>query len=131
MALGLLTKLASFSTKNPKTVLSIVGVLVVVGFGVHYKMLIGERDKLRVATTAYESAVEAFEAREASLQADLALAQAAAAQALQDRREARRALDAFRAGREGDVEAMEWASQQLPIGEIERLCAALPDMEGC
>ncbi len=131
IAISVLTKLAGISLKRPKLVMAILASLVLVGFGVHYKMLVGERDKLKVATAGYEAAVVQFEAREASLQADLAIAQFAASQALPDRREARERLETFRRSRKSDAEAQAWAEQLLPIGEIQRLCTALPDMAGC
>lgn len=131
VAIGLLTKLASFSAKRPKAVIGIVAVLILVGFGIHYKMLVGERDKLRVAQVGYELAVDNFRAREATLQEDLRIERTAAAIAVAERTEARRTLDVFMAGREDDPESMEWAQQAIPIGELERLCQALPQMEGC
>lgn len=130
-AITILTKLAGFSTKNPKTVLTIVGVLAIIAFGIHYKLLTGERDKLRVAQTGYELAVDNFRAREATLQEDLRIERTAAAIAVAERTEARRTLETFLAGREDDPESMEWAQQAIPIGELERLCVALPEMEGC
>lgn len=131
MALFLLTKLSRFSRANPKMVMLIVIGIAIAAFGIHYKMLVGERDKLRVAEQAYEAAVTAFELREATLQEDIRLAAAATAQLSADRDADRRALDTLRAGREADIEAQEWAIQQLPVGEIVRLCAALPEMVGC
>ncbi len=130
-AITILAKLASFSTKNPKTVLTIVGILAIVAFSVHYKMLVGERDKLRVATVGYELAMETFRAREITLREDLRISDEAAAIAVAERTEARRTLDVFMAGREDDPESLEWAQQAIPIGELERLCQALPEMEGC
>ncbi len=109
----------------------IVGVLAVLAFGAHYRMLTGERDKLRVAQVGYELAVENFRAREAILKEDLRISDEAAAIAVAERTEARRTLDVFMAGREDDPESMEWAQQTIPIGELERLCQALPEMEGC
>ena len=131
IAISVLTKLAGFSAKRPKVMIGIVAVLVLVGFGIHYKMLVGERDKLRVATAGYELAVDNFRAREATLREDLRISDEAAAIAVAERTEARRTLDVFMAGREDDPESLEWAQQAIPIGELERLCQALPEMEGC
>ena len=131
IALSVLSKLAGFSVRNPRTILFIVLGIVILGLGVHYKMLVGERDKLRVATVGYELAVDTFRAREATLQEDLRIERTAAAIAVAERTEARRTLDVFMAGREDDPESMEWAQQAIPIGELERLCQALPEMEGC
>lgn len=131
MVLGLLIRLAGFSTKNPKTVLIIAAIVAILALAVHYKMLVSERDKLRTAQVGYELAVDTFRAREATLQEDLRIERTAAAIAVAERTEARRTLDVFMAGREDDPESMEWAQQAIPIGELERLCQALPEMEGC
>ncbi len=126
--LGILTSLAGFSMKNPKTILfGAVGVLL---FGLHYKLLVGERDKLRVAEAGYKRAVTAFVAREETLQDDLRLEREAAQSAVNERDAARIAIDVFRSART-DTPSLQWAAQSVPVAEIERLCAALPDMEGC
>ncbi len=131
IAISVLTKLAGFSAKRPKVMIGIVAVLVLAGLGIHYKMLVGERDKLRVVTAGYEIAVENFRAREATMAEDLRIERTAAAIAVAERTEARRTLDIFMAGREDDPESLEWAQQAIPIGELERLCQALPGMKGC
>jgi len=131
MVLGILTKLAGFSVRNPRTILFIVLGIVTAGFGLHYKLLVGERNKLRVAETAYKAAFVAWELREATLQQDIRLAAQATAELVADRDAQRTALDLLRAGREGDAEAQVWGGQQLPLGEITRLCATLPGMTGC
>ncbi len=130
MGLGLLIKLAGFSTKNPKTVISIVAVLAILAFGVHYKLLVGERDKLRVAEEGYKVAVAAFVVREASFQEDLIREREAAGIAVAERDEARLTVEEFRNARQ-DAESIEWAADDIPIGELERLCVALPEMVGC
>lgn len=131
MLMVVLTRLASFSVKNPKTILFIVLGVAIAGFGVHYKLLVGERDKLRVAEEGYKKAVAAFELREATLQEDLRLARVSIETVTAERNANRATLDEFRAGRERDPEARAWGQQQLPVGEVERLCAALPEMVGC
>ncbi|KKK69016.1 hypothetical protein LCGC14_2938230, partial [marine sediment metagenome] len=120
IAISVLTKLAGFSAKRPKVMIGIVAVLILAGFGIHYKMLVGERDKLRVAQVGYELAVDTFRAREATLKEDLRISDEAAAIAVAERTEARRTLDVFMAGREDDPESMEWAQQAIPIGQLER-----------
>lgn len=130
MVLGILTKLAGFSVKNPKTVGIIAMVILAGAFGVHYKLLVGERDKLRVAEEGYKIAVTAFVQREETLQLDILLERAAAQMAVVDRDAANAALEDFRDSRD-DEESIEWASKQIPIGEVERLCVALPEMVGC
>lgn len=127
----MISKIALFAARKPKMVATIVVVLVCGAFAVHYKLLVGERDKLRIAQEAYEVAIDRFREREASLQTALENERAAAAVVAAERDEARRAIDVFRAGRENDPEALEWARQALPLGELERLCAALPEMGGC
>ena len=69
--LGILSSLATFSLKKPKTVLIIAAIVAILAFSVHYKLLVGERDKLRIAEAGYKVAVSNFIAREASLQEDL------------------------------------------------------------
>ncbi len=130
MGLGLLIKLAGFSTKNPKTIISIVLVLVVLAFGVHYKLLVGERDKLRVAEQGYKDAVTAFRTREATYEDDIRRERLAAGIAVAERDEARLTVEEFRNARQ-DEESIEWAADDIPIGELERLCVALPEMAGC
>ncbi len=131
MFLGILTRLASFSLKNPKTILIIGAVVVLFSFGVHYKTLKGERDKLRVAEAGYELAIEAFVAREGVLQDALINERNATASNARARDAARRALEQFRADRESDPEATEWAAIPVPAGELARLCAAVPQLKGC
>ena len=80
---------------------------------------------------ALEVNLETARANQKVLEDALDLEREAAALAAAERDEARRAIDAFRAGRRDDPEALEWASQPLPIGELDRLCIALPEMEGC
>ena len=130
-AVGVLSGLAKLSLKRPKIAIGIVVAVAVLAVGVHYRLVIGERDKLRVAQVGYELAVENFRAREATLQEDLRISDEAAVIAIAERTKARRTLDVFIAGREDDPESMEWAQQVIPIGELERLCQALPEMEGC
>lgn len=131
MVLGILTSLASFSTKRPKTILIIAATVAILAFGVHYKLLVGERDKLRVAEEGYKRAVTAFVQREETLQEDIRNEREAAATAVAERNAARRSVEVFRAGRESDPESLQWASQPMPVGEVERLCVALPEMDGC
>lgn len=131
MILGILTRLATFSLKNPKTIMFAVAGIAIVGFSIHYKLLVGERNKLRIAEAGYQAAVAAFEQREVTLQQDIRLAAEATAELVADRDAQRTALDLLRAGREGDEEAQAWGSQQLPVGEITRLCVTLPGMVGC
>lgn len=131
MVIGILTRLAGFSVKNPRTILFIVLGLAIVGLGIHYKLLVGERDKLRVAEEGYKVAVAAFVKREATLQEDLRLANEAVVIVAAERDAQRATLDQFRAGRDSDPESQAWSALPIPIGELERLCLALPEMDGC
>ena len=131
MVLGLLSSLAGFSLKRPKTVAIIVVCLAVAAFGVHYKLLVGERDKLRVAEAGYELAIEAFLEREAVLQEDARIAAEATAELTIERNSQISALNALRAGRQIDQDARTWGAQALPISEIRLLCEALPELVGC
>lgn len=128
--LSLLTTLASFSLKNPKTIMIGAAVFGVVMFGLHYTLLVGERDKLRVAEAGYERAISAFTAREATLKEDILLERQAAAIALSERNDARMVLEFFRSSRQ-DAPSIAWASLSIPEAEMKRLCAALPRASGC
>ncbi len=131
MVLGLISGLASFSMKNPKMVMvGVVGFAIIV-FGIHYKLLVGERDKLRVAEAGYKLAVSAFVQREATLREDIRLAAEATALVTAERNSHISALVRLNAGRQADEDARSWGEQALPIGEIVRLCEALPEMIGC
>ena len=130
MGLGLLIKLAGFSTKNPKTIISIVAVLAILAFGVHYKLLVGERDKLRIVEQELIDVADAFKLREATYEDDIRRERLAAGVAVAERDEARLTVEEFRNSRK-DEESVEWASKWIPEGELERLCVALPEMAGC
>ena len=131
MVLTVLTSLARFSFRKPRTVAIIAVCLVVAAFGVHYKLLVGERDKLRVAEAGYELAIEAFLEREAVLREDARIAAEATAVLTIERNSQISALNALRAGRQIDQDARTWGEQALPIGEIRLLCEALPELVGC
>lgn len=131
MVLAILAKLAVFSLKKPKTVAIIAAVLAVLSFGVHYKLIVGERDKLRVAEQGYKRAVEAFVLREAVLREDALLAAEATIKLTAQRNANISALDALRSLRQMDQEGRTWGSQPIPLGEISRLCEALPELKGC
>ena len=128
--LGLILKLAAFSTKRPKTIIAIVAVMALLAFGAHYKLLVGERDKLRVAEEGYKAAVSVFVLREATLQEDLRLERESTRVAIDERDAAHQAVLDFRNAR-NDAESVEWASQSIPTGELQRLCVALPELVGC
>jgi len=131
MVLGILSSLASFSLKKPKLVMFIVVGIAIAGFGVHYKLIVGERDKLRIAEAGYEQAVAAFILREAVLKEDLRLAAEATAIVTAERNSNISALDALKRGRQIDPDARSWGKQALPIGEIRLLCETLPELIGC
>ena len=131
MVLSILASLARFSLKKPKTVAIIVASLAILMFGIHYKLLVGERDKLRVAEAGYRRAVATFVVREAVLREDARLAAEATIKLTEQRNANVSALDALRSLRQMDEEGRMWGAQPIPLGEIERLCTALPELEGC
>ena len=131
MVLSILARLATFSLKKPKTVAMIAAVVAILAFGVHYNMLVGERDKLRVAEVGYRRAVAAFVEREAILREDARIAAEATIKLTEQRNANISALDALRSLRQMDEEGRTWGTQPIPLGEVERLCTALPELEGC
>lgn len=131
MVIAILARLAAFSVKKPKTVAIIVASLAILMFGIHYKLLVGERDKLRVAEAGYRRAVVAFVVREEQLREDARIAAEATIKLTEQRNANISALDALRSLRQMDEEGRTWGTQPIPLGEIERLCTALPEMEGC
>ena len=131
MVLGILARLATFSLKKPKTVAIVVVVLAALAFGVHYNLLKGERDKLRVAEAGYKRAITAFVVLESILREDARIAAEATATLTAERNADRAALDKLRTGRADDEESVVWGAQQIPVGEVARLCEALPEMVGC
>ncbi len=131
MVLGILARLAAFSLKKPKTVAIIVAVLAVLTFGIHYNLLKGERDKLRIAEAGYKRVITAFVVRESVLREDARIAAEATATLYAERNVDRAALDKLRTGRADDEESVVWGAQAIPVGEVARLCEALPEMVGC
>lgn len=131
MVMGILTRLASFSLRNPKTVAFIVLGVVLASFAVHYKVVLGKNEELRVERAAHQETIAAHERREAIFAEDARIAAAATKDAIAQREEARAALEALRRGREADPEAVAWGAQLIPLGEVARLCVALPEMDGC
>lgn len=63
--------------------------------------------------------------------ADLASEKRASRDVLRERDAARSALDEFQHGRQDDPEALDWAAQPVPQGERERMCKAIPELQGC
>ena len=131
MVLTILSTIARFSLKKPKTVALLVASLAVGSFLIHYNLLVGERDKLRVAEAGFKRAITAFTQREAVLREDVRLATVANEILTAERNSDILALSTLRAGRESDSEARSWGRQALPISEISRLCETLPEMAGC
>lgn len=120
-----------FLLRYPKLLGAGAMLIAIVAFGVHYKLLTGERDQLRVEKVAFQSALLKASRNMELLQEDARIAELATANAIFEREASRAALDAFRAGREEDPEAIAWGAQLMPLGELARLCVALPEMEGC
>ena len=110
--------------KSPKSRrVALISILILVA-GIHYKMLRGERNELRAEN-------KELAADNRQLESDLALEKQAIIDARAERAATQKALDKLRKDRANDPEAQEWATEQLPPGEILRLCEALPEMEGC
>ncbi len=107
-----------------KAIIAVVVLLIGGGGVLWFKSVLNERNQLRAD-------VIVFERNEQRLKDSLESERLAATQAVTDRADAQRALDNLRESREGDIESQEWAATSLPAGEMLRLCAALPGMEGC
>lgn len=120
-----------FLLRYPKLLGAGVMLIALAAFGVHYKLLTGERDQLRVEKVAFQSALLKAARNMELLQEDARIAELATANAIAAREASRAALEEFRRGREADPEAIAWGAQLLPIGELARLCVALPEMDGC
>ena len=103
----------------------------VIGFGIHYRLVIGERNDLRITKIELEGELAKAARNAALLKEDLRLATVATAEVAAERDSQITARNTLRAGRQIDVEARMWGEQALPIGEITRLCEALPEMAGC
>ena len=109
--------------------IAILGVIAAVGM--HYRHVINERDQLEVEKTAFKFALEKAAASLATLQEDARIAEQATKDAMAERDANRAALTQLQAARKEDPEAVEWAAQPIPLGEVTRLCQALPEMDGC
>lgn len=107
-----------------KAIIAVVILLIGGGGVLWFKSVLNERNQLRAD-------VIVFERNEKVLKDSLESERLAATQAVSDRADAQRALDNLREGRENDVESQEWAATELPNGEVNRLCLALPQMKGC
>jgi hypothetical protein len=120
-----------FLLRYPKLLGAGVMLIALAAFGVHYKLLTGERDQLRLEKVSYQLALKKAALNMEILTEDARIAELATANAIFEREASRAALDAFRAGREDDPEALTWGAQLIPLGEIARLCLAVPEMNGC
>lgn len=107
-----------------KALIAVVVLLIGGGGVLWFKSVLNERNQLRAD-------VIVFERNEKRLKDSLESERLAASTAVIDRAKTQQALDNLRESREGDIESQEWAATSLPAGEILRLCAALPGMEGC
>lgn len=118
-------------TAKPKIVLGVVLLTIAGAHFAHYKYLQSKVDKLTTERDAFENAYNIAATNIAKLAEDQRIAEAATRQAIADREAARAALDAFRRGRESDPESAAWGAQLIPLNELERMCVALPEMDGC
>ena len=124
MGLGLLLK-------YPKLLGAGIAVVVILSIGVHYRLVIGERNDLRQEKIVLELDLAKAAVNAAKYKENARVAAEATAIVAAERDAHRASLDLLREGREDDPEAMEWASQPLPAGELIRLCEILPEMTGC
>ena len=124
MGLGLLLK-------YPKLLGAGIAVVVILSIGVHYRLVIGERNDLRTEKIALEFDLAKAATNIEKYKENARIAAEATALVTAERDAHRASLDLLRAGREDDPEALEWAAQPLPAGELIRLCEALPEMTGC
>ena len=116
---------------NAKLFAGIAILGVISAIGMHYRHVVNERDKLEVQKVAFQQALEKAAASLATLQEDARNAQKATQDALAERDANRAALTKLQAARKEDPEAVAWAAQPIPLGEVARLCEALPEMDGC
>lgn len=116
--------LALLRALGPRIIMGLLGVAAVGSVWVHYRMVIGERNDLRTQNASFQQAVKL-------LGESLEQEAEAARTALAERQAAQSALERLRRDREADVSVQEWANTPLPASEIDRLCAALPEMKGC
>lgn len=117
--------------RSPKVLGGLAAVLLIAGLAGHHWWVMQQRDRLEAENATLSADLATARANARRLEDALYLEREAAAVATAERDEARRVLDTFRAGRENDPEAQEWAARPVPPGERARLCAALPEMEGC
>ena len=121
----------TFLLKYPKLFGAGIAVVIILSIGVHYKLVIGERNDLRAEKIVLEADLEKAAANAEKYKENARIAAIATATVTAERNADRAALDTFRAGRRADPEAVAWAAQPLPAGELIRLCEVLPEMQGC
>ncbi len=111
--------------------IKIGGAVIALGFVGHYFWVLDQRDDLREEKIVLEADLAKAAANAEKRKENARVSRIAAAAAVTERDAARAALDILRAGRVNDPEAQEWGTQMIPLGELERLCEALPEMIGC
>ena len=117
--------------RYPKLLGAGIAVVVILSIGVHYRLVIGERNELRVEKIALEFDLAKAATNIEKYKENARVAAEATAIVAAERDAHRASLDLLREGREDDPEALEWAAQPLPAGELIRLCETLPEMTGC
>lgn len=117
--------------KYPKLVGAGLMLAAVISIGVHYRLVIGERNDLRATKIELEGELAKAARNAVLLKEDIRLATVATAEVTAERNSQITALNTLRAGRQIDSEARSWGAQPVPLGEITRLCKALPEMVGC
>ena len=102
-----------------------------IGFGIHYKFLVKSRNQLKAEKVSFQLALSKAAANMELLAEDQRIAQAATARVIIEREDARAALEAFTEGRKLDPDSVAWGATLVPLGELTRLCTALPELAGC
>ncbi len=101
MVIGILTRLAGFSLKRPKLVMSLIVGFVAVSIFAHYRIVVGKNEELKRERVAYRKQPSPHSKRaRRTLQEDIAhRATRPPRPAVAERDEARRTVEAFREGR--------------------------------
>lgn len=118
--------LSSFKLAIGGTVL-----MMLLGAGVHYRIVLNQRDDLRIEKISFQITITRAAESIAAYEANAILQREATATAIADRNAAAAAVRTLREGRNDDAESMVWGAQLIPQDERDRLCVALPEMEGC
>lgn len=117
--------------KYPRIALYGALATVALGFFGHYKYMSHKIDVLETEKAAFEFALAAAARNMAIMEEDALRAAEATIITRRERDAAHAALDVLRAGRESDPESHAWGAQLVPLGELTRICIAIPELDGC